>query len=100
MSKNFHYFVSSFDVWVTGTDLFEVLKRHKETSIAKRASVFYVPVAAEEPYGIEYYRPKVDGVILLDVVGYTAGERKELDKEEDLALEDYLNQKIVRAADG
>lgn len=80
MSKH-HYFVSSFDVWVTDKDLNLALKRFWKDSRSPTATIYRVPGPSSERYRIEYYAPQVDGAIFLDRVFRSETARK---KDSDL----------------
>jgi hypothetical protein len=76
-TKPFHYFVTSFANWRTGSDLLDVLKRQAKADKAdgripvKECYVWRVPgVSRETHYAIENYKPKVEGAEFLDVVVY------------------------------
>lgn len=53
-----HYFASSLAEWKTGTDLVALIEAMKRSRFP--FNVYRVDLPADAPYGIEYYRPKVD----------------------------------------
>lgn len=91
----YHYFVSSFDIWTTGSDLLEVLTRHKKNSKAETATVFWVPLPERAAYEIRNYQPKVDGVVGLDVIGLNAKGRKVADEHRQSFI-DFFNSPLRR----
>jgi len=78
---NHHYFVTSADTWTSGSDLYETMARHKANTSINRAVVYLVPLPDNAPYEINFYKPQVEGIVLLGCVGYTAKERKKMEEE-------------------
>lgn len=70
--QQYHYFITSFDVWTRGNDLFQTLMTHKKRTASATADVWRVPrvVPADggETYGVNWYQPIVNGAELIDVV--------------------------------
>jgi hypothetical protein len=67
-----HFFVTSAMHWNKGTDLLKALKRQIKVD-GDRVSLVYVwkvPCPVSEDYAIEYYRPQVDGAVLMTVIEY------------------------------
>ena len=78
----YHYFLSSFDLWVVGGDLNLALKRFWKESISPHCAIYRVPLAVDADYSIAFYAPEVPGAQLIEEV-YRS--QKEFDKAEKSA---------------
>lgn len=73
-----HYFASSALYWTVDTDLekCKALQRQRDEACIDGGvrpmgfAVYRVPLPVEAPYEIVYYRPKVEGVELVEEVEY------------------------------
>ena len=81
MSQQHHFFVSSWDVWVTDPDLNLALKRFWEATKGDTGLVFLVPLPPEATYDISMYQPKVDDLVFIDRVFKTKRSRDKAEKE-------------------
>ncbi len=78
MQAQYHYFVSSFDIWSSGEDLFEVIQRHKRDTKADIAGIYLVPLPPDAEYKINHFTPEVEGCYCIGVAGLNAKARKRL----------------------
>lgn len=75
--QDYHYFVSSYDIWTVDEDLNLALKRFWERSQSNSCNVFKVPLMLEAKYEINFYQPQVEGVQFIDNCYRTEADRKE-----------------------
>ena len=76
----FHFYGSNFMGWKTSINLQEVIDYFRIKENAKHNfTLWYVPVADDIPYEINWYEPQVEGRIFLG--GYNKKQRID-DKEE------------------
>jgi len=72
LRPTFHFYVHNALEFRSGTDLHTLMRwfdREKRTYW-----VWYVPVKAETPYEITFYRPQVEGSFVLEQVVYEKGK--------------------------
>ena len=71
-----HYYLNGYDVWVTGTDLQEQLKRFWANSQSDFVQIWIVPLKEGEDYAINFYQPQVEGATLIAETYRTKKARK------------------------
>ena len=81
MNQQHHFFVSSWDVWVTDADLNLALKRFWEATGTDSGLVYLVPLPPEATYDISMYQPKVDDLVFLDRVFKTRSARDKAERD-------------------
>jgi len=60
----FHFLVTSFFTWETGTDLHALMQRMDKRDEGAYM-VWYVPGPKNSAYAIDWYQPQVEGAFLL-----------------------------------
>lgn len=60
----FHFLVTSFFTWETGTDLHALMQRMDKRDEGAYM-VWYVPAPKDSAYDIEFYKPQVEGAFVL-----------------------------------
>ena len=64
----FHFFASSVAQWRSGLDVSVLIADMKKDGLI--FNLWYVPVANDAPYEINFYAPQVDGAIYLGYYTY------------------------------
>ncbi len=63
----FHFFAANFSGWKTGENLQTLMNEMKKDGVLY--NLYYVPLPADSPYSIKYYKPDVAGIIFLGQYG-------------------------------
>ena len=72
-NRSSHFFASSAGAWLVDTDLKSIIRRMDRDHLPY--SIWYVPTDISAEYEISYYRPQVDGALLIATL-YPSREEK------------------------
>ena len=76
-TRQYHYFLSGFDIWRTGEDLNLTLKAFFKDTRGDLANIYRVPVPESSDYKIINFTPQVENAEFIDTAYKTKAAFKD-----------------------